>query len=122
MTAKSTYLADNLLDHTLRNESYTAPTNVYLALIKENGDEVDAGSYARQEITFTAASNGETVNDGDITFPVAQEDWGNVTDGEIYDADSAGNMLYESVLDNSKDIETDDQFIVQDGEAKVTES
>ena len=59
----SNYLENKLLDHFLATTSYTAPSNVYVALmtVAEDdtgtaGTEVSGGSYARQTATFDAAA------------------------------------------------------------------
>lgn len=100
--AKSDYLEDALLDHVLRNTAYTSPTTVYAALFTANpgdddtGTEVTGGSYARQAVTFDAASSGETSNSGTLTFsslPAAT-----VTHIGVYDALTSGNLLYHGGL------------------------
>ena len=97
--ALSNYLADALLDHTLRNTAYTSPTTVYLALFTtmpdandSGGTEVTGGSYARQPVTFGAAVDGVAANSAAITFssmPAAT-----IRGACIYDAVSAGNLLH----------------------------
>ena len=61
-------LANKLISATVRTLSYPAPRNVYLALYKTDptkdnaGDEVDADSYTRQEVTFERPSDGVSAN------------------------------------------------------------
>jgi hypothetical protein len=97
----SNYLENKLIEHVLRHVSYTSPSTVYLALFTANpgeaGDqtnEVSAGEYARQSITFGAAADGICLNTLDVTFPVAASDWGTITHLAILDAATAGNMLF----------------------------
>lgn len=110
------YLANKLISGTVRNTSYPAPRNVYLALYKTDptknntGDEVEAESYNRQEITFNAPANGVTANSAQIDFSVATGNWGNVGWVGIFDQEVAGNLLYFTELDNAKEILTGDQF------------
>ena len=112
------YLANKLISGTVRNTSYPAPRNVYLALYKTDptknntGDEVEAESYNRQEITFNAPTNGITANSAQIDFSVATGNWGNIGWVGIYDQEVAGNLLYFTELDNAKEILTGDQFRV----------
>ena len=97
--ALSNYLANELLDHTLRNLAYTPPTTVYLALFTvmpdvngAGGTEVTGGSYARQAVTFGAASGGIAASTAAITFssmPAAV-----VVGAALYDALTVGNMLH----------------------------
>ena len=110
------YLANKLISGTVRNTSYPAPRNVYLALYKTDptkdntGDEVEAESYNRQEITFNAPANGVTANSAQIDFSVATSNWGNVGWVGIFDQEVAGNLMYFTELDNAKEILTGDQF------------
>ena len=110
------YLANKLISGTVRSISYPAPRNVYLALYKTDptkdntGDEVEAESYNRQEITFNAPANGVTANSAQIDFSVATSNWGNVGWVGIFDQEFAGNLMYFTELDNAKEILTGDQF------------
>jgi hypothetical protein len=103
MGAFSDYLENKLVDHTLRNVTYTPPATVYLALFTSTAtlgqleantitNEVTGGSYARQAVTFVAASSGGTSNSATITFaglPVATLNF-----VAVMDASTAGNILY----------------------------
>lgn len=96
----STYLANKLLDHVLRNVSYTPPATVYLALYTSNptaadtGTEVSGGSYARVAVTFAAAATRATSNSAVIDTPSASASWGTPTHYGIRDAAAAGNLLF----------------------------
>jgi hypothetical protein len=58
------YLENKIIDHMLRNQAYTPPSTVYVALFTTatgddgSGTEVSGGSYARQAVTLGAASGG----------------------------------------------------------------
>ena len=75
--SKSNFLENEILDHVLRNSSYTPPSTVYAALFTSNpdedgsGTEVTGGSYARQAVTFGAASGGSVTN----SSAVNDRDW-----------------------------------------------
>jgi hypothetical protein len=106
MAALTDYLENALLNEVLRNVGYTPAATVYLALFTTatsdagGGTEVTGGSYARQAITFSAASGGATENSGAVTFagmPAAT-----VTHAAIYDALTAGNMLFHGALSASQ--------------------
>jgi hypothetical protein len=120
------YLENKIIDHLLRNQSYTPPATVYLALFTTattdagGGTEVSGGSYARQAVTLAAASGGASSNSADITFPQATADWGTVTHCALYDAVSGGNMLMHSALDASKTINNGDTFKINAGDLDVT--
>jgi hypothetical protein len=101
MAAKSTYLDNKLLDAVLRNVAYTLPSTVYLALftvtptVAGGGTEVTGNAYARQSLTFGAASAGACVTTVDAFFPVATPaGWGSIVAVGVFDALTAGNMLY----------------------------
>lgn len=100
--AKSNYLEDKVLNHVLKNTAYTPPATVYAALFTTNptdantGTEVTGGSYARQAITFGTVASGSVSNSAAITFssvPAAT-----ITHIGVYDASSAGNLLYHAAL------------------------
>ena len=62
--AMSDYLENKLTDHVFSGTAYTAPTTIYIALFTSacsdsaTGTEVSGGSYARQAVTWAAASAG----------------------------------------------------------------
>ena len=112
------YLADKLINATVRAEPFTAPVNAYLALYTTDptkeavGDEVEAGSYNRQPITMAEPDDGVSTNASQIDFSVATGNWGNIGWVGICDREVAGNLMYFTALDNSKEILTGDQFRV----------
>lgn len=126
MAEMSNYLEAALINATLRNTSYTSPTTVYLALYTDDptdadtGTEISGGSYARQEITFGAPSNGTSTNSAAIEFPAATANWGVVTHVGIRDALTSGNLLYHTALDASKTINNGDIFKILTSNLSVT--
>lgn len=123
--SKSDYLEAKLLDHVLGNTAYTAPATVYIALFTAAPSDTGGGTevptsggtlYARVAVTNNATnwpnasgtsptvkSNGTT-----FTFPTAGADWGTVTSVGIFDASSAGNLLYWATLTASKTVSSGD--------------
>lgn len=109
----STYLSDKLLDHSTGDVSYTKPT-CYLALFTAaptmpagtGGTEVSGGSYARVALAglWSAAASESKTNNATITFPTATASWGTVTSVGIYDASTAGNLLYAGNLTSSQSV------------------
>lgn len=126
MAEMSNYLENALINGTIRGSSYTAPTNVYVALYTTNptdadtGTEVTGGSYARQIVTFGAPSDGASVSNADVTFPQATASWGTIGWIGLRDAVSGGNLLYHTALDASKTIDTGDVFKINSGNLSVT--
>jgi hypothetical protein len=116
----TTFLADKLLNHTLRNTAYVQPATVYVSLHTSNpgkagshAAEVSGGSYTRTAVTFGAPStNGsyEETKNTLVTFPTATADWGTVTHIGIEDASTAGNMLFYGPLTVSKTVQNGDTF------------
>lgn len=106
----SDYLANKLLDLAFRNTAYTAP-DTYLGLTtatiadSNTGStvtEVSGGSYARVQInpnggsspTWDVAASGVVDNTHDVSFPEATGSWGTVVAVGIFDASTAGNLLF----------------------------
>jgi len=136
----SNYLENELLDHVLRNEAYTAPSTVYCALFTADdsggatAENLEAGTltnevsdsgtaYARQAITFgSVASGGSISNTATITFPTATADYGQVEYVAITDnaTAGAGNVLYYGALTAAKTISNGDQFVINTGSLTVT--
>jgi hypothetical protein len=121
----SNYLEDALINATLRNTSYTSPATVYVGLYTSDptdantGTEVSGGSYARTAVTFGAPSNGTSLNDAAVEFPQATGSWGTVGWIGILDASTSGNLLYHTILDTSKTIDTGDIFKIAIGSLSV---
>ena len=120
MSAASDYLENKVLDHFLGTASTSAPATVYLALFTT--DPTDAGSgtevstsgtnYARQSIAFSSASSGTTSNSADVEFSQATgSGFGTVTHFGIFDASTAGNLLFHGSLTASKTIAAGDVLI-----------
>ena len=74
--------------------------------------EVSGGSYARVALTgkFPTATAGSVTNNAEIAFPEATASWGTVTHCGIYDAASAGNLLWVTNLSSSAAITTGQIF------------
>lgn len=123
MSAATDYLENKIIDHLLRNQAYSPPATVYVALFTTatddagGGTEVAGGSYARQAITLSAASGGTTSNTGALTFtnmPAAT-----VTHAALMDASSAGNMLVHGALSVPKVVGAGDSLVIAIGDYDV---
>lgn len=130
MAGKSDYLENKFIDWFFRGQSFTAPTTTYVAMLTAapsdagGGTEVSGGSYARvavassltnwagtQSATSTTTSTGtggQTSNNAAITFPAPTASWGTITHMGIYDASTAGNLLYWAALATSKTVNNGD--------------
>lgn len=130
MSAMSDYLENKLIDYVLRAQAFTAPATTYVALFTANpsdtggGTEVSGGSYARVAVTSALANwagtqaaasttassgtGGTTSNNGTITFPAPTANWGVVTGIGVFDASSAGNLLFYGALTVNKTVNNGD--------------
>jgi hypothetical protein len=126
MSGVSNYAELKILEHAMAKTTWTKPTTVYLALFTSDpgddasGSEVSGGAYARQAITWGTAAAGQIANSAQIEFPVATANWGTITHVGIFDASSAGNLIWHGAVSTSKVINTDDQYIVQVGDLTVS--
>jgi hypothetical protein len=121
MAELSNFLENKLLDHVLRNVSYTSPTTVYVGLFTDDptdagtGTEVSGGSYARQILSVTTATGGIVTSSADVTFPQATGSWGTVSHIGLLDALSSGNLLMHTPLTTSRLIESGDILKISTG-------
>lgn len=126
MAEFSNYLENKLLDHVLKNISYTSPSTVYVALYTSNpgddnsGTEVSGGSYSRQSLSVTTASAGASISSGDVTFPQATAGWGTITHVGLFDAITSGNLLMYTALNTARSIETNDILKFNSGNITVS--
>lgn len=126
MAELSNYLENKLLDHILKNVSYTSPTTVYVGLFLTDptddgsGTEVSGGSYARKTLSVTTASGGIVTSSADVTFDQATGNWGTVAYIGLFDAITSGNLLMHTALTTSKVIETGDIFKIPSGNLTAT--
>ena len=120
--SKSVYLELKVLDGVLGGPDFTHPATVYLALFTVTptsaggGTEATGGAYARVAITnnstnWPAASGagpGVKANGTAITYPTATVAWGTVVAWALFDAASAGNMLYWGSLNTPRAVNISD--------------
>ena len=122
----SNYLANKLIDATVRNIPYDTPEEVFIALYttdptKEDvGAEVREASYNRQEVVMSVPVEGKSENTAQIDFSEATSNWGRVSHIGIRDQAYDGNLLYFTELDNPKEILTGDQFRISVDKLKLT--
>ena len=111
-------IENQLLDALVGTTAYTVTTPIKLALVTTNGDDATAGtqvtggSYARQTITFGAASAGAIANSAAISFagmPAAT-----VVGIELYDNAGTPKRLAYGPLTTSRSVAAGDtvQFAI----------
>lgn len=140
MSAASNYLEAKVLDHVLRNTSFSQPSGLWLALFNNTSGSaaanLEAGTltdetstsgtaYARQSVTFAAASGTnptQSATSATVTFPTATANWGTITHVAIMDSGTAGagNVLFYGAVTTAKTIETGDTFQVSSGNLTVS--
>ena len=128
----SDYLEAQVLNVIFRTQVAWKPAAIYFALFTAapsdsgGGTEVTGGSYARTQVTQADANwnapttGGLTDNVNAITFPTATASWGTVTHVGIFDASTAGNLLFHGALASSKVVDTDDTFQFAAGDMDIT--
>ena len=128
MAALSDHAEALLLDWLMTNGTATRPTAWYVALYTAapsdsgGGTEVSGSGYSRQSVTFDAATSpgGTTANSGDISFTASGGDWGTVTHIGIFDAASAGNLLWHGAMTASKVVNDGDTLQFSTGNIDLT--
>jgi hypothetical protein len=110
----SDYLEGKFLAHVLGNTAYTAPTTLYIALFTTmpaddgtGGVEVSGGSYVRKSVANNTTNfpvANPTISTLDLSFVQATASWGTVVGAGVYDASSAGNLLWYSRLVGAKKV------------------
>ena len=126
MAALSDHAENLLLDWMMTSGSATRPTAWYLALFTAapsdsgGGTEVSTGGYTRQTIAFSAASGGATSNSADVSFTASGANYGTVTHVGIFDASSAGNLLWHGAMTASKTVEDGDTITFASGNVDLT--
>lgn len=84
------------------------------------GTEVSGGSYARTNVTLSAASGGSTSNSADVTFPTATASWGTVTHIGIFDSAGTPVLIWYGALTASKTVDNGDTFKIPSGSLTLT--
>lgn len=108
----------NLLDWLMGGATPTRPSGRYLALHTGAPGETGASNevstsgtgYARQAITFGAASGGSAANTNAPTFTNAGTDFGTISHLSVWDASSGGNCLWQGAATASKIIANGDSY------------
>lgn len=132
MGSKSDYLEKAVLDWALGGAIPTRPVAQYLALFITDptdtgaaGTEVTLYGYARQAITFSAAtgtSPAQEVNTSTHTFTnTGGGAWGAIAFWAIFDAVTAGNCLYTGAATVTRTINASEVLTVAAGAIVVTE-
>lgn len=142
MSAMSDYLENKLVDQLFRGQTAPTTSTLYIALLTAapsdsgGGTEVSGNAYARVAVTSSLANwagtqsagsttassgtGGQTSNNSVITFPTPTATWGVVTHFAIYDAATAGNLLFYGTLTIAKTINQSDTVSFPAGSLTIT--
>jgi hypothetical protein len=130
MAGKSTTYEARTLEYNLGLSAPASPSGTYLALFtvaptdsSAGTGEVSGGGYARQAITWGATSGGSPTsvsNSATITFPTATASWGTIVAFAVFDAATAGNIIYWGTL-TSVTVNASNQVVVNAGSLTITE-
>lgn len=128
MAALSNYAEKLLLDWAMTTGSATRPTAWYVALYTAapddtgGGTEVSTGGYARQSVTFDAASSpgGTTSNNNVVSFTASGASYGTVSHIGIFDNVSGGNLLWHGSMTASKTVADGDTLEFSVGNIDLT--
>lgn len=128
MAALSDHAEKLLLDWMMTSGTATRPTAWFVALYTAapsdagGGTEVSGAGYVRQAVAFNAAATpgGTTSNTADVSFTATGGDYGTVTHLGIFDASSAGNLLWHGVLTAPKTVEDGDTITFSAGNIDLT--
>lgn len=109
MAKWSNYAEGKIIGHVLRNDPWTAPSALYLALHtgdpgETGANELSGGGYTRKLIDggFAVAASRATSNSAAVTFSPFTAAVGTITYLSIWDAESGGNLIcYSSALSTS---------------------
>lgn len=103
--AITTETRDDMLNHFFRNGP------VYVGIFTSSG-EVDGNGYERVEVTFLAPSNGTIKNESEIRFPIAMEEWGEITEAGVFDDEEGGKRLEQGYATNVKLVRENDRYSI----------
>lgn len=131
----SDYFEKKVLDNIFRSVSLGLDaTNVWVGLFtvaptdSAAGTEVTGGAYARMPVirtgtgwTAAAGALAATTNVSVVTFPTATASWGTVVAFGIFDALTAGNLLYWGDLTTLKIVGIGDTAFVAASAISITQ-
>jgi hypothetical protein len=113
------YLELELLDHLTGVGAFAMPTHLWVGLFTitpadaGGGTEVSAGGYGRVDHTpggtnWNTAATGSTSNKTAIAFSAPTANWGVIVAFGVFDAETAGNLLWWGAVTPNKTINNGD--------------
>ncbi len=137
MAAMSDYLEAALLNHIFRSNTFSKPTTLYVALLKNPAVDADtgttiltkeptAGGYVRKPISVTdnqwsvPGVAGLIASTSGIVWTATGGDFGMISGIAYCDASGAGNMLLHGSLTTPRDVLSGETFTASSGNLSVT--
>lgn len=128
MSALSDHAEKLVLDWLMTTGSATRPSAWFVALYTVapddagGGTEVSGSGYTRKAASFNAASTpgGTTSNSAVVSWTAAGGSFGTVTHVAIFDASSAGNLLWQGGLSTPKTVNDGDTIQFSSGNLTLT--
>lgn len=139
MSAFSDYMESGLLNYTLRGQSFTQPTAIWVALFEADptdanttANELGDSAYARQDAAdggtidagwsapFTDGTGTAVTNEIALEYPPIADGAVTVSHFGLYDASTAGNLLYHGAFDTPRDLQVDDVVAIGIAALKIT--
>jgi hypothetical protein len=124
MSALTDFTENLLLKWLVTANAATRPTTWFVSLHTSattdagGGTELSTGGYARQSATFSVT--GDTASNTAIIDFVSSGDWANITHLAVWDASSAGNMLFHGALSSARDPASGDTIRIAAGALTLT--
>jgi len=124
------YAENKILELLVGKTAFATPT-AYIGLFTvipdedgADGTEASLGNYERKSTAgadWGAAAAGAIQNANDITFiECAAANWGTIVGIGIWDADTAGNMIFWMPLGANKVVDIGDTFRLEAGDIDIT--
>lgn len=127
-----THLVTEALNHLTGTSTWTAPSTLFLCLLKSASAASDSTStnsakevetpgqngYARQSISLATEGSGQSISTNQLTFGAATANWAEVTHCWVTDSSSggSGNIWLQGALTANKTVLNTGSIIFEIGE------
>ena len=117
MSLSDTY-ETNVLNYLFTASAAARPTAWYVGLQTSSntddtpGAEISGGAYARQTVALSVTGN--------LAWPTATSEWGDITSVAVYDAATSGNQIAHADLTVVKNVGVGDNFRIMSGQLDIT--
>jgi hypothetical protein len=118
MSFFQTAFANKLLDHILRGNTFSTSSTMQMGLqtSSSTASEVSGNGYSRQDVTFSAPSNGTTFNSNEPSFTASGGNWGTITHASFC---SDVDIMFVQALSSSRVINNGDSLTFEGSSISV---